>query len=531
MSLTKATYSMIEGAPVNVLDYGAVLDGITDCSPAINAAITSLPNTGGIVVIPDGTACRLGSTIQTGTTKPVHFQIGCITIKCPAGEHGIILQSNGSTLTGAGQWATVFELTAPASPMVLPIITTTLTAGAVTGTSIAGGSGMRSCPVAVLTESPAQADTQNPDAGLVLTQSGGTVSNAAIVAAGTGYVSAPTVTIIGGAHAAVMIDNVQSTEVCSFSVDFKSIPGTVGAYHRGGWWANVHDVGVYYNVTTGVSSESSTSLGLVIDSYTLGSPGATGGYGGVYVSQYTNIHFTRRALIGHDTSTGTTLQFNRCDFKNSWIHGCIDIVDVGPVAQAATGYFYDLINVDGLTLVGGDLESTAGWFHFIGSCSNIKAQNTLAYSASGTRYRGQAGTGSEFQFATTNSTIEPVRFGSGGSSGNAWQNTGWKIKGRTGFDYSGDTFTIGSINLKLTSSTQGNLDDTSQNGMAMFADSSNQIYIVTASAGSNPRTLTQFAFFSSAGLKLPLLPSSAVTAGTKGLWYDPADGNRVKFVP
>lgn len=30
MSLTKATYSMIEGAPVNVLDYGAVGDGSAD---------------------------------------------------------------------------------------------------------------------------------------------------------------------------------------------------------------------------------------------------------------------------------------------------------------------------------------------------------------------------------------------------------------------------------------------------------------------------------------------------------------------
>jgi len=54
MALTKVTYSMIEGASVNVLDYGATGDGITDDTAAIQAAIdyvASLEN-GGSVVIP-----------------------------------------------------------------------------------------------------------------------------------------------------------------------------------------------------------------------------------------------------------------------------------------------------------------------------------------------------------------------------------------------------------------------------------------------------------------------------------------------
>jgi len=51
MSLTKATYSMIDGAPVNVLDYGATGDGTTDDTAAIQAAFDASRN----VVFPPGT--------------------------------------------------------------------------------------------------------------------------------------------------------------------------------------------------------------------------------------------------------------------------------------------------------------------------------------------------------------------------------------------------------------------------------------------------------------------------------------------
>lgn len=52
MSLTKVSYSMITGAPANVLDFGAVADGITDNTSAVQAAVDSLPTAGGLVYIP-----------------------------------------------------------------------------------------------------------------------------------------------------------------------------------------------------------------------------------------------------------------------------------------------------------------------------------------------------------------------------------------------------------------------------------------------------------------------------------------------
>lgn len=50
MALTKVTYSMINGAPVNVLDFGAVGDGVTDDTDAIQNAI----NTGQNLYFPSG---------------------------------------------------------------------------------------------------------------------------------------------------------------------------------------------------------------------------------------------------------------------------------------------------------------------------------------------------------------------------------------------------------------------------------------------------------------------------------------------
>ena len=53
MSLTKAHNRMIAGAPVNVLDFGAVGDGVTDDTVAIKAAIDSV-SSGGTVTFPAG---------------------------------------------------------------------------------------------------------------------------------------------------------------------------------------------------------------------------------------------------------------------------------------------------------------------------------------------------------------------------------------------------------------------------------------------------------------------------------------------
>ena len=55
MSLTKVSYFMIGGTPINVLDYGAKGDGSTDDTDAILSAIAAMPSNGGALFFPAGT--------------------------------------------------------------------------------------------------------------------------------------------------------------------------------------------------------------------------------------------------------------------------------------------------------------------------------------------------------------------------------------------------------------------------------------------------------------------------------------------
>jgi hypothetical protein len=67
MALTKVSYSMIDGAPFNVLDYGADPTGVSDSAAAIQAAINAAAvavagSTGAVVYLPTGTYL-IGTTI------------------------------------------------------------------------------------------------------------------------------------------------------------------------------------------------------------------------------------------------------------------------------------------------------------------------------------------------------------------------------------------------------------------------------------------------------------------------------------
>lgn len=67
MSLTKVTFSMIDGAAVNVKDFGATGDGVTDDTAALQAAFTA--GGGGTIYLPAGTYYITSSLPITNSTR------------------------------------------------------------------------------------------------------------------------------------------------------------------------------------------------------------------------------------------------------------------------------------------------------------------------------------------------------------------------------------------------------------------------------------------------------------------------------
>lgn len=64
MALTKVSYSMIEGASVNVIDFGVTGNGTTDDSAALQSALNSVGLNGGLVIVPSSFIIYINSTIN-----------------------------------------------------------------------------------------------------------------------------------------------------------------------------------------------------------------------------------------------------------------------------------------------------------------------------------------------------------------------------------------------------------------------------------------------------------------------------------
>lgn len=87
MALTKVSYSMIEGAPFNVFDYGAVGDGITNDTIAIQNAIDAANNAGGgVVLLPAGTYL-----VSTSSLTETLWNFG---VAWPATDGCLVLRNN-----------------------------------------------------------------------------------------------------------------------------------------------------------------------------------------------------------------------------------------------------------------------------------------------------------------------------------------------------------------------------------------------------------------------------------------------------
>jgi hypothetical protein len=137
MALTKATYSLINGAPINVLDYGAVGDNSTNDAAAIQAAVNALPASGGVLEFPSGKTFVIGTPINfTGKSDFTVTGFGA-TIRCGATRITSYLNLDGSTN------ATIIGLTFDGRVANMPLYTsgdypTVYNAGVYSNTGVAG---------------------------------------------------------------------------------------------------------------------------------------------------------------------------------------------------------------------------------------------------------------------------------------------------------------------------------------------------------------------------------------------------------
>ena len=68
MPLTKATYALVNGSPINVLDYGVDSTGATDSTAGLQAAITAAAAANKSVYVPAGTYKYTTLTIAASIT-------------------------------------------------------------------------------------------------------------------------------------------------------------------------------------------------------------------------------------------------------------------------------------------------------------------------------------------------------------------------------------------------------------------------------------------------------------------------------
>ena len=111
MSLTKVSYSMITGAPANVMDFGAVGDGVTNDAPAIALAFAAHNK----IIFPPGTYLMNSGVTKSSDNVEVDFGNanilnGGATFLFTFGITADTPQNTGLKLRG-GQWEQVTPLT------------------------------------------------------------------------------------------------------------------------------------------------------------------------------------------------------------------------------------------------------------------------------------------------------------------------------------------------------------------------------------------------------------------------------------
>lgn len=124
MTLTKATYSMINGAPLNVLDFGAVGDGVADDTTALQTAITSAFNNKiGTVYLPAGTYKVTKPLYLWGSDNYVRSGVQLVG----EGIDSTVIKKTGNGTTADGSWYGAIDAIVILTPFPAPVSVTPVT--------------------------------------------------------------------------------------------------------------------------------------------------------------------------------------------------------------------------------------------------------------------------------------------------------------------------------------------------------------------------------------------------------------------
>ena len=510
----------LEGDTIDVTaaPFSAAGDGRGDDAPAIQAAVDALPASGGAIYLPGPRIYRLGHTIRDGA-KPVSFKIGHAQVIGPDNGPLFELHNNGSSIAGAGPGATILRMSAPARAPTLPVLNALLNGGKVRGVRLVSpGADLASTPLIEVSDSPT-----HDGAAVIATVGQGKVIDVRSVAAGASYTQPPVLQIVGGGECAILLHQASHCRLSDFTLDMAHIPHAVGVFQYGGWYVQLERINI------DKARQHATAIGLVIDSHTLGEAGRNGNWGGAYVNHYTQVVTRRCFVVGHDSSTATTIHFDTLDAANLHLHAAVGILLSNVVLQGSEGAFLDLVNVDALSMIGGDVEGPATFLRTRGTCNNLRL-SPLAYAANGPFVQGPVGAGWRIDLAAVNSQAETLHTGNGGSAGIAYQNMGWREKHRVGIQFAGSSMVFSS-NLRMTGPYEGILDNPQNPGFALLLTISGQLVLRYAPPGNGKVKLSDMAMFDQGGVQLRNLPNSPPPQGASRLWYDPAVRNWVKFMP
>lgn len=485
---------------------GAKLDGISNDSPAIAAAVAALPN-GGVVRFPPGAKAILSEPISDGG-KPIDFVLEGVGVRAPQDQAAFKLTANSSSITMQGSFSnTKVEMHPATQDPVMPAVNITVSAGVVTGVAMTSpGSRIRS-PIVCRVRGSSTAQ----DAVIVfrVNFTTGQASEVTLLDGGSGYANAAAVQLNmeGGGVPLIWSAGPQANRLIGVRLNLGNKMYGVGVLLAGGWYQYWRDVGVDYE------SIGAKGYGVIIDSRD--GPIGTGSYDAAYVNTFSNVRAGRMAAIGLDDKTPTTHKFDTLECTYLHLHLCRDFLFDNAVIQGAGDALVETVVCDNTLFIGGDAEGAPECIHRSrGTCANTRFEG-MRRDATGSakNYIGEPGTGSVYHFSHSNGTEEPEYIGSGGTAGVAYRNRDWKVKHRFSIPYSGDV-SVMSSNIRLLGPDGGVLDDPTLSGLACIMASGRYSWRI-ANAGTGTVTVSEFAYLDATGISLPA--GGVMVAGDKVL--------------